>query len=1187
MTSILRLLVRALSSVLRWLEGLLGAGSSTPTVSIANVRPAIGWPGTLVTLDGNNFSDTLDGNLVEIGGDSALVVRASTTQLTVLVGEHAISGPIRVTVGASTATAPAPFTIRPWPEIRDSSVGGPPVFFHGPQGGTPAVGKKDQPILAIFTEGAGGPVVNQAAEIAAEMATFKDAERFWREASYASVGAAHGTSIAYQAGPWVSLPRPRNAYIWDDSDIGWARADLFAKTKRWTQMVGNRAYCAHQGGGLGVADITVPNGPGEVARLAPGWIAYHVAVSANTAFVAAGVDGLIAVKIAGVVLTQLSKTTLGHNLRGCDVNGTTLVAAAMDGGVEVYDVSNPSAPVRKGVADAGSDWATCVKIVGSQAYVGAGKFLRVYDISNPSVPRKTGEAPTGDWVLGLDVSGNTCVVATDGSGLAVFDVLGLNPAPKGNLKDALHVFSARLQGGLAYAACGSDGMLIADVSDPANPKQLSLSPTGSACYDITPPVLASYSVVALGASGIAAGDFSNSKSPLLGFENFVTSTPPLGGDWDLSALRTNLNNAANSRGKQKGDLLLVHALQGAKSKNPALNFDAFEGFVVVIQGSPGRGQSGLYSSVSAEGQTVSFAEEKGIIWLPSHTKPGVRTTWGRKAHEVGHWFRGWGQDGRDVMPDIYTESYEDGTVLVGDAEKWDMAGDHDQGPLFSGHQADRLQLFDPANIARRTWSPSIAPGPETFEIVAHGAAEDMTGRINLLELKASDSLSYYVEVRQKPGTWIFDGQIPVPESGRVLITRVDEAQSISNTFERPTMLFGALKVGEFVVDAARLLRIEAAAIIQPDPLVFRVIVHWNEEPPEDPNGKFDLRITPWNTDTWETPDIWVNSTRNDQGAKQIFTYHEDGDETKPILNGDKPWVKHKNTIFARVSNSGIQDAKDVFVTAYINSPPGIGDNGTWETLSTVKIDSISANDSKLAKFDWTPAIDKHTCMSVAIFPQLGEISSKNNRAQENVANFDSAGSSSHEPVILEAMVRSPFSVWRRVDLRVRGLPLGWHAVVDKQWVWTAPKGSAAVTAVIWTDLDSPRVHEQRRIPAEARPRIEGWTDYGTHRYLPIGGILAPIRANKRTRIAFEAGVLPSRIRVNAALHPPTASVPGVIEITDAAGTPRLIPISSDAAGQIHVETAVAPGRYDVQVFTSSTPQAAEAESDIRQVVVPA
>jgi hypothetical protein len=1184
MSGIIRFIVSALASIARWLEQLLGPVAA-PAVTISRVRPGMGWPGTILAIDGIGFSDSLDGNIVSVGGDAALVVRASATQLVIAAGEHATTGPIHVTVGANTATAADPFVILPWPEMRDSASSGPPVFFHGPQEGTPAVGKQDQPVLVIFTQGLGDPPVDITAEISTEMASFKDAERFWREASYASSAPPHGTSISYKQGPWVSLPRPRNAYVWDDADIAWARGDLYAKTKRWTQMAGTRAYCSHQGGGMGIADISVPNGPSEVDRIAPGWIAYHVAVSAGIAWVAIGKDGLAAVSVGGGPLTQLSKTALGGNLRGCDVAGDTLVAAAMDGGVEMYHILNPSSPVRRDVADAGPDWATCVKIAGTRAYVGAGKSLRVYDLSNPAALNKIGEAATGDWVLGVDVSGTTCVVATDGSGLGVF-ISGLVPQPKGNLKDALHVFNVRISGSRVYAACGSDGILIADISDPTAPKRLALSPTGSACYDITPPIADNFCVMALGGSGIADVGITDPKSPNIGLENYLTSTPPLGGDWDLSALRTNLNNAADSRGKIKGDALFVHALLGAQTANPGLNLNSFEGFVVVIHGLPGRGQSHLAGSVSFEGRTIAFPEAKGFIWLPSHTAPDQRTTWGRKAHEVGHWFKGWGVNGTEVMPDIYTEWYEDGTVLTGNAEFWDMAGQVDPGPLFSGHQADALRLFDPPKIARRTWSPSAAPVPETFEIAAHSASEAGGSRIHLLELKVSDSLSYYVEVRQKPGAYIFDAQIPVPAGavGRVLVTRVDEARSISNTFERPTMLFATLAVGESAVDAARLLRIEAAAVLDMNPLVFQVIVHWNEQPPDDPDGKFDLRITPWNTDNYTTPDIWVNSPRNDQAGKLIYAYHKDGDETQPILTGDKPWVKHKNTVFARVSNSGIQDAKDVFVTAYINSPPGIGDNGTWETLKTVKVDAIGANSSQVVQFDWTAAVDKHTCMSVAIFPQIGEITAKNNRAQENVAQFDSAGSSSHDPVILDAVVRSPFTVWRRVDLRVRGLPKGWHAIVDKQWVWTGPKGSAPVTALFWTDLNSPRAQDQRAIPAEALPRLEGWTDFGHHRYLPIGGILAPIRANKRTRIVLEASAVDRRIRVLAWLQPPTAAVPGAVEITDAAGAPRLFPVMSDATGRIMTEVPCAPGRYDVQVFTASTPIAAEAESDVRQVV---
>jgi hypothetical protein len=56
-------------------------------------------------------------------------------------------------------------------------------------------------------------------------------------------------------------------------------------------------------------------------------------------------------------------------------------------------------------------------------------------------------------------------------------------------------------------------------------------------------------------------------------------------------------------------------------------------------------------------------------------------------------------------------------------------------------------------------------------------------------------------------------------------------------------------------------------------------------------------------------------------------------------------------------------------------------------------------------------------------------------------------------------------------------------------------------------------------------------------------------------------------------------------LTDAAGAPRLVSFTTDAAGQLTVSTGALPGRYDVQVFTSSTRDAAEAESIVRQVNV--
>jgi hypothetical protein len=463
-----------------FVKALTGA-TSTPTIT--RVNPMRGWPGSILTIEGFGFDDTLDGNAVDIGGDAALVMEASPKLLKVVTGENTKSGLIRVTARGITAIAPALFDVRPWADERDSASSGPPVFFHGPQNGTPSLLKKDMRVLVVFASGAGSPPVSVPAEIASEMATFDSADLFWRQATYKR------TSFKYEVGPWVNLPLPRNAYVYDDLDIEWARADFLTQTKRWTQIAASRAYCAHQGGGLTVADVAGTSWPSELARLSPGWIAYHVVIKGNNAFIAAGKDGLVVSNISGSVPVQIAKLTLGGNIHGCDVAGNTLVAAAREGGVEFYEISNPSSPVRQSVLGTGTDWATCVKVVGSRAYVGAGKKIRIYDISNIFVPHVLGEAPLGDWAMGVDVAGNTCVVATDGSGLAIFDVSGLNPSPRGNNKDALHLFSVRIQGNLVYAAAGSDGVLVVDIADPTNPALASLKPTGSACYDVAVSVL--------------------------------------------------------------------------------------------------------------------------------------------------------------------------------------------------------------------------------------------------------------------------------------------------------------------------------------------------------------------------------------------------------------------------------------------------------------------------------------------------------------------------------------------------------------------------------------------------------------------------------------------------------------------------------------------------------------------------
>ena len=112
----------------------------------------------------------------------------------------------------------------------------------------------------------------------------------------------------------------------------------------------------------------------------------------------------------------------------------------------------------------------------------------------------------------------------------------------------------------------------------------------------------------------------------------------------------------------------------------------------------------------------------------------------------------------------------------------------------------------------------------------------------------------------------------------------------------------------------------------------------NYPPPPDPNALFNLEIAKWNMETYAT-DTWINNPRNDRGPTAVYEFNTSVD-TVPYLTGDRPWVGHANTLFAKIRCEGPQDARDVLVTAYTCSPPGIGDGGVWEAIDTKAIPLI-------------------------------------------------------------------------------------------------------------------------------------------------------------------------------------------------------------------------------------------------------
>src|SRR5262249_23998635 len=99
---------------------------------IDSVEPAGAQRGTIVTIHGGQFAAARGDNHVTIGGTAVPVVAASATELRGLATVDVDSGPVKVAVGAHTATAAQDFTVQGYPGDGDD---GPPVFATGAGGG--------------------------------------------------------------------------------------------------------------------------------------------------------------------------------------------------------------------------------------------------------------------------------------------------------------------------------------------------------------------------------------------------------------------------------------------------------------------------------------------------------------------------------------------------------------------------------------------------------------------------------------------------------------------------------------------------------------------------------------------------------------------------------------------------------------------------------------------------------------------------------------------------------------------------------------------------------------------------------------------------------------------------------------------------------------------------------------------
>ena len=151
---------------------------------------------------------------------------------------------------------------------------------------------------------------------------------------------------------------------------------------------------------------------------------------------------------------------------------------ARTAGLEVFDVSRPTTPVRIGDVDTPAS-ARSIVIVDDVAYVaerrpigGERGGLQIIDVSDPTSPQLISSIVPGSSASVVEVHGDLAYLGDD-FGLFVIDVSDPeNPLEIGSSPVGGSFFDLVVDGHIAYGALGAEGMRVFDVSDPTAPTEI-------------------------------------------------------------------------------------------------------------------------------------------------------------------------------------------------------------------------------------------------------------------------------------------------------------------------------------------------------------------------------------------------------------------------------------------------------------------------------------------------------------------------------------------------------------------------------------------------------------------------------------------------------------------------------------------------------------------------------------------
>ncbi len=240
-------------------------------------------------------------------------------------------------------------------------------------------------------------------------------------------------------------------------------------------FAGDVAVVAGGWGGLMLVDIS---DSAQLARLS-----VLEMPSSSVGVAAVGETVYLANTLSGVRVFDISTPSNPVEVAVMDTQGAYAVAPAGQytvvaddsGGMVVLELSAQGGPKVAAELDFPDGYARDVAVAGDYAYVALCEAgLQVVDLSTPTAPVARGLWPTSDCLRDLTVSGQYAYLGGDDHGLSVVDVSNpANPVLVGSIRDLGYTYASALAGSYLLLTNGGDGVAVIDVSTPTAPQYVS------------------------------------------------------------------------------------------------------------------------------------------------------------------------------------------------------------------------------------------------------------------------------------------------------------------------------------------------------------------------------------------------------------------------------------------------------------------------------------------------------------------------------------------------------------------------------------------------------------------------------------------------------------------------------------------------------------------------------------------